>query len=178
MTVPQRFRRLFVICALPVHVWAAIVYLYDLPGLMLRMSTGDFLAHGAYTLAFALFESIVLAVLATLLTLRISPQRFPALEAGVLVSGLWLMIGRATPLFGRALQNMLPPSATVQAFKVLLVALPVGYAATLLALRRAFRRSEHAASRMDALRERFSTLVGLYVALDVIGLLDILVRNL
>lgn len=177
MTVLQRFRRLFVICALPVHVWAVIAYLYDLPGLMLRMPAADFLAHGAYVLVFALFESTVWAVLATLLSLRLSPRHLPAAEAVLLTGGIWLMAGRAIPLFSKALQGMLSPSATLQAFKVLLTAVPVGYAATLLVLRRAFRNPERATTRMDALRERLATLAGLYVALDAVALLEVLWRN-
>ncbi len=177
MTFIQRFRRLFAVCALPVHVWSALVYFYDLPGLMLRMPASDFLAHGAYLLVFAFFESAVWALLLTLATIRLSPHKFPSLEAVVLTSGVWLVLARSLPFAGPFLESAVPPAATLRAFETLLGLLAIGYIGALLAIQRSFRRGRGAA-RMASLQERLSTLVGMYAFLDLLGAVCILLRNL
>ncbi|GAB4527260.1 MAG: hypothetical protein Fur0018_12830 [Anaerolineales bacterium] len=177
MTFVQRFRRLFVPCALPVHLWAVLVYFYDLPGLMLRMSPADFLAHGAYVLAFALFESAALALFFTLFSLPFSSARLPALEVILLVCGAWLLIGRALPLVGQFLSGRLPPEMVLPAFKAMLVLLPVGLLASLLGIRGFFRRRVDASARAAALHERLSILMGAYLFVDMLSVGYILLRN-
>ncbi len=178
MTFPQRFRHLFVICALPVHLWAALVYFYDLPGLMLRMSMPDFLAHGAYVFAFALFESMVLTLALALLTLRLRPKKFPALDAVLLVCGLWLIGIRTLPIVAQFLQEHLPPGIVLFAFDALLVGILVGFVGALLGIRRFFRHRPGVTVRMRGLHERLSVLVGAYLFFDVLSVIYILLRNL
>jgi len=178
MTFFQRFARLFAVCAFPVHIWALMVYFYDLPGLMMRMSPSDYLAHGSYVLAFALLESALLTALCAALTGRLTPAGLPAAQGRLFISGTWLVFLHLLPKAGERLAAGLPARLVLPAFSALLVALPVSYAAALLGHHRWLRRTPHAHQRTRALVERLEVLMGLYLLLDCAALFNVLARNL
>ncbi len=178
MTFLQRFARFFSVCAFPVHVWALLVYFYDLPGLMMRMSPADYLAHGSYVLAFALLESVLLTGICAALAWRLTPAGLPAAQGRLFLSGAWLVFLHLLPKAGQALASRLPPALVLPAFSALLALLPLSYTAALLWHHHWMRHVPAAARRMRAFTERLEVLVGLYLLLDFAALFNVLARNL
>ena len=70
----NEYFQLFLICLLPVNIWAIITMMRRLPTLILLMSTANLLSVGAYILAFALLESVFVFGFIFLVSLMI-PKR-------------------------------------------------------------------------------------------------------
>lgn len=56
----KEYFQLFLICLLPVNVWAIITFMRRLPTLVLLMSAVHLVGVSAYILAFALLESVII----------------------------------------------------------------------------------------------------------------------
>ena len=66
--------RLFGVVSVPIHMWAWLIFLHDLPGNLLRLNTWQILAMLAYVLVYTLFESIVATLVLTLLVWLVPTQ--------------------------------------------------------------------------------------------------------
>lgn len=86
----------FTICAFPVHVWAIVIVMQEVPAWILRLSLWDMVGVISYSLALALRESIIiflgLCLLAFILPPWLLSKKFTASSAILLfVSAIWFI---------------------------------------------------------------------------------------
>jgi len=176
---------LFLMCALPLHIWTLILAFRDLPWLTDRTNAWDAFGVMSYGLIFALAESILLFLAFALLGMLIPKswepdRRIRLLSAFVLILSLWAMISQ---IF--FLANLRLPAA-VMAFLVssahpLRVIYAVLLALTgmsfLLPAWTALRRGRGLSVLGSAL-ERLSLLAVLYLVFDAAALVIVVIRNL
>ena len=109
-------------CAFPVHTWAILVLLRDMPALVLRANLWELIGVIAYTQALALLESIAIVVFLTfwavVLPARIFRNRFVS-QGTVLVwvSAAWVVGGHFDLIrpFGQPLLFLVLYSVSVAA---------------------------------------------------------------
>ncbi|NLE44267.1 MAG: hypothetical protein GX620_06065 [Chloroflexi bacterium] len=151
-----------------VHTWSIVNVLRETPALILRLSLWELLGVFAYTLAFALFESLLLPVALVILSMLLPASwfrtRFAAHGAAVvLVTAAWAVVAHYSPdasiLSGHALGIVLC---------TLSVALPLAFIHLKPAVARVAR----------SLAERATVLTWPYLLLDILGILIVLGRNL
>jgi hypothetical protein len=102
MTKPyswQGLLALFLICAIPLHVWTFILAFRDFSWVTARTNAWDAIGVLAYGLIFALLESIVIFLVVALVGLLIprywdEDRRIALLSALVLIMALWAIAGQ------------------------------------------------------------------------------------
>jgi len=87
----------FLIAVIPAHVQAILIFLYVLPGLLLRLEGWDIAGVFSYVLAGALLESILLLVLAMtaglLMPKRVFREKIISASSGfIILTQLWLFV--------------------------------------------------------------------------------------
>jgi len=94
------FRReallLFGVCSVLVHAWAFVMLLRELPAWLLRLSVSELVRVVAYTLSFALFESVLvwslLLVAAVVLPAKLFRERLVGIGVAItLLTTAWAM---------------------------------------------------------------------------------------
>ncbi len=176
---------LFLICALPLHVWTMILAFRDMSWVAERTNTWDAVGVFSYGLVFALAESLLLFLVFALLGFLISahwdPQwRVSALAVLVLMLSLWAIIEQlfyllVLPVPGFIIDFLVHsghPLRTLYAGVFALLALTIA-APVILVL-----RSRKAAAFVQAAIDRLSLLVMFYLLFDAVGLVIVVIRNL
>jgi hypothetical protein len=160
----------FAACAFPVHVWAIISMLWEFPAWILILTPWNMAGVIAYTLAFALLESLTilfgLLVLAIVLPGRWFRDSFVALSTmAVFVTTGWAILAHYNDV---ALQTWSIKSFLLWA-GVYLVSLGFSYALV--------QRFTKLGKLMVSLADRLLILAYLYLSLDVLSVAVIAVRN-
>ncbi len=172
-TYRDRFSRknlfaVFVACAFPVHVWAIISLLNQVPAWILRVNLWDLAGMIGLTLVFALVESLLVTagvvLLAALIPGRWFTERFVALSAAV----IWLT--SLVSMFAH-LQEPL-----VRSFLGVLIG--AAYLAALAASAWALTRYPRFGVALNGLLEKLAVLTAFYLTLDGIGLVIVILRNI
>ncbi len=167
---------LFTACAVPVHVWAILSGLREAPAWMVRLDAVDLVAVAAYTLAFALAESLLVWLLAAaaagLLPARLlGATGAQSASAFRLAWGSWLVL-----VSGLA-------SASLHWFPALLrppwpIALGLACLTCLAGGLLLLRRAPRLRLAVRGLLDRLVVLALAYVAVDLVGLAVVLARNI
>jgi hypothetical protein len=161
---------MFGVCAFPVHVWAIVNLLRELPAWLLRLSIWELIGVISYVLVFALVESVAflvaLLVLAALLPAKLLRDRFVAVGTMlVVITTAWAIAAHynadAIRLWG--LRQFALWGA------LYLVSVLVGWA---LVYR--FKRLQ---GIVVAVAERLVVLSAAYVVLDLLGVGIVVLRN-
>ena len=88
----------FSACIFPIHIWITIVFLYNFPSLILKASLWQILGVLAYSLVFALIESLLLfgflVLLVVILPRKVLRERFVHLGTllALVIAGLALLV--------------------------------------------------------------------------------------
>ncbi len=176
---------LFLMCALPLHIWTMILAFRDMSWVSQRTDTWDAVGVFSYGLVFALAESLLLFLVFALLGFLISahwdPQwRVSALAVLVFMLSLWAIIEQlfyllVLPIPGFIIDLLVHsghPLRTLYAGVFALVALTVAVPVVLVL------RSKKAAALVQAAIDRLSMLAMFYLLFDVIGLVIVVFRNI
>ena len=155
---PNRKEALLVMsaCIFPIHFWVTIVFLYNFPSLILKANIWQILGVLAYTLVFALFESLLLfgflALLAAVLPRRFFKERFVYLGTflALVIAGFALLVN--TQFMQESSWAWIPVIGLTGAGLFASLRRPVGDI------------------RQTALAERFSLIASLYFILDIFAL--------
>lgn len=88
---------LFIVCAIPIHIWSIVNAFREMPAWIIKMSMWEVLGVFAYTQAFALFETISIVFLLALLLFIlprfiVGEQVVPISMMIVLLVTIWLVI--------------------------------------------------------------------------------------
>jgi hypothetical protein len=168
---------LFAACTFPVHIWALLNLFRKVPAYILRLSAQELVGVSAYTLAFALLESLILLIfliaLSATLPSKYFRDRFVAQGAIlVLLISSWLI-----PVhYQRSILVALGVNPTQ--FLALIFLWVISFAILLSALSYLIRRSSAVESTIVKFVDRLTVLAGLYLLLDVTSVFTIIIRNL
>ena len=186
---PHRYTRwglltLFLIVALPIHLWTIILVLNDFSWIAERTNAWDAIGVGAYGMIYAFLESIVifliLAFLGFLLPKReLESKRIALLSMLFLITAMWAILGQLyfmlnfqipEPIFWFLVKSGHPLRIIYPSLFVL-----VGITAIIPSIW--IIRSEQAVKIIIELIERLKILSLFYLFFDVIALVVILIRN-
>jgi hypothetical protein len=176
---------LFLVCALPIHLWTLILAVKDFSWVAERTNTWDAIGVLSYGMVFAFLESLAVALAAVLLGFLVSrrgwdqDRRVALLSTLVLVAALWAILGQLYFLWEVSLPSPLlsflaasgHPVRILYAVALLLVA-PTVLLPTYLVL-----KSERAYRSVQDFTGRLATLSVLYLLLDAVCLVILLLRN-
>jgi hypothetical protein len=165
----------FASCSLPVHIWSVLTVLWVVPAWMPKMDWWELTGAVAYTLAFALLESLGLAALFALVAALV-----PAPVVRERFAGLGTMLAAVTVLWAfAAFSQAVSSSEGLPELEpgrfALLAVLYLALAATSGAL---VIRWDRLNARLVSLAERVSVLAYIYLFFDMLGLVVIAVRNI
>jgi hypothetical protein len=176
---------LFLMCAFPLHVWTLILSFNDFSWVAKRTNAWDAVGVIAYGLIFALLESVLVFLVASLAGLLIStkwaePRRIALLSAWVLILSAWAMVDQSHFLWGLAIPKIFMQLAAASDHPLrslyLIMLVPVLLTALLpvfLILQR-----ERVFSYIQSLFDRISLLTVFYLIFDAAGLVIVIIRNI
>ena len=175
---------MFLICALPLHIWTLFLGFRDFDWVTARTNSWDAVGVVSYGLLFTFFESLVVFIAAVLLGFLISSKwsekkRTALIGVMVIILSLWSIFNQT--YFLRAME----PSEQMIAFYIStgrpLVAL---YVTALLLVGLSFALPTYAILTSSKAEkavldgfERLSMLMILYLVFDIAALVIILIRN-
>ncbi len=171
------WRLLYATTAIPVHLWALLLFFYSLPSYLMRMNIWTMLGILAYVLALALLESILVSALLALIAL-VLPYRFfkqycvPQGVLTILLLTAWLIPAHFALVSTTG--TWLSPSLDALLPSAWLISLAGGLISGSLLL----RRRPGLARSLTSLAERFTLLSTVYLVLDLCGLAAVILRLL
>lgn len=176
---------LFLMCALPLHVWTMILAFRDLSWVADRTNAWDAVGVLSYGLVFALVESLlvfgVVALLGFLVSGHWAPRwRISLLTVLVLVLSLWAIAEQLYFLLNLSFPTVIVDFLmhTAHPFRVLQAGVVGLVSVTFLLPTVLMLRSGKAIRFVEGLIERLSLLTMFYLVFDVAGLVIVLIRNL
>lgn len=176
---------LFLMCALPLHIWTIILAFRDFDWITARTNSWDAVGVASYGLLFALFESIVIFALTALVGFLVSPlwdekRRIALLSLIVIIIAVWSMFNQAYFLNEWVTPEWLA-SLVVSTGRplVALYGLAFGVVFITVALPTfSILRSEKLHKGIQEAIERLSLLMLLYLFFDAAALVTIIIRNI
>jgi hypothetical protein len=177
----QKVLGVFSSVAFFVYSWSLLVFFWDIPSFVLRLSAAEIIGYAAYQLMFSLIETLAVTLFIAALGL-ILPSRF--LRDNLQVSGTalvfafaintWVFKERLGLIGWTAGSLAMEINAAVQLvmglWLISLFILPVSLVMA--------ARSSRVSRPIAAFVKNLSVLASLYVTLSVFGILVVIVRNL
>jgi hypothetical protein len=158
-------------CAFPIYVWAIIRLLNEIPAAILRFSIEELVGVIAYTLAFALLESLLvsaaLVLLAAILPRKLFLQHFvPIATVLIFISAVWfILLHQYDQTISQWGGRQFLPWLLLVAGSVLIPYLLV-------------QKSEKIRKIIVVFIARLSVLSYLYYFLSIVGIFIVMVRNI
>ena len=176
---------LFLICALPIHLWTLILAVKDFSWVSERTNAWDAIGVLSYGMVFAFVESLAVTLAAVLLGFLISRQweqgrRIALLSTLVLIAALWAMAGQLYFLWGISIPGTIlgflagtgHPVRILYAVGLALVTPTVLIPAYLVL------ESDRVFQAVQEFSGRLALLAGLYLLIDAVCLVILVARNL
>ncbi len=161
----------FAACVFPIHAWAILNVLREVPAWILRLTTWELIGVIAYTQAYALLESlvvlIILVVLGLLLPARLFRKKFIAYSTMlVLITTIWAVLAHYNDGYIRLMDflHFLPWLG------LYFLSIGIGY---LLVW-----RYDRVASSIQAILERIMVLSFIYVFIAIFSVFVVIFRNI
>lgn len=175
---------LFLMSALPLHIWTFILAFRDFEWISARTNSWDAVGVVAYGLIIALIESAILFLGMTLLGLFVSGKweerrRIALMSAVVILLSLWSIFNQSYFLAGMSTPAWLAnfviatgrPLVALYAMALFFTSLSFALPAYLIL------SSDKALGFMTELMDRLSLLMMLYLFFDVAALVIVVIRN-
>lgn len=176
---------LFLMCALPLHIWTIILAFRDFSWVMDRTNSWDAIGVMSYGLVFTFVESIAVFIAATALGVLISnkwqeKRRIALSSILIIVLSLWAM---ANHLYFLLETSLLPQMIGFfvgfdHPLRVLYVVILILVTPTFLVPVYFLLKSEKFFQFIQESIERLSLLMTLYLFLDLAALAVVLIRNI
>lgn len=176
---------LFLMTALPLHIWTFILAFRDFEWISTRTNSWDAVGVVAYGLIIALIESAILFLGMTLLGLFVSGKweerrRIALMSAVVILLSLWSIFNQSYFLAGMSTPAWLAnfviatgrPLVALYAMALFFTSLSFALPAYLIL------SSDKALGFMTELMDRLSLLMMLYLFFDVAALVIVVIRNI
>lgn len=176
---------LFLMTALPLHIWTFILVFRDFEWVSVRTNSWDAVGVVAYGLVITLFESAILFIGMTLLGLLVSGKweerrRIALMSAVVILLSLWSIFNQSYFFAGMSVPGWLTsfaiatgrPLVALYAMALFFTSLSFALPAYLILT------SDKALGFMTELMDRLSLLMMLYLFFDAAALVIVVIRNL
>ena len=164
--------QLFLVCSFPVHVWAYINLLNDMPSIQLEMGTWRILGVASYVLVFAFFESLFVFALIFLVSILL-PEKIFGIKF-VYVGSLFIFAATIPFLFIHLYSQWEIKSLSFEYWSALWTL--IGLAFFVFALYW-LNRSLKFQAILQSVIESLAVLSLFYISLDVLGFFLIILRN-
>jgi hypothetical protein len=169
----KTYFQLFLVCMLPVHIWAIIIFFRRLDSFTIFMNVAQMISIASYVLVYALLESLFIFALlfasSLLLPSRVGPESKLALGTTIaLVASAAAVLIHLDAIWKVTWLNQRQWTWLWAGVSLLLIAL----------ISLAVFKNERLESWFNALVERLSLLSMVYLAADILGLMVILYRQL
>jgi hypothetical protein len=162
----QGLNQLFVYCAFPIHVWALVNMFRDIPSWVLYLRAWEVVGMVAYTLSYALFETLIVFLIVVLVGLVV-PKRW-IVDRYIPLASLWLVeLAIMAIVFQHHIIRHLPKRNLVIGFGLILAL------SSLIPL-----RFPKFGKLLGWIADRLVILSFIYIIFDVIGLLVVILRNI
>lgn len=167
----QELAYIFAVCIFPVHVWLIINVLREVPAWILRLTTWDLVGVVAYSLVFALVESIlvflVILLLGVMTPARLIQGKFVALSTAlVFLTSLWFIVLHYN-------------NQIIEMRQVIPFALwGISYMLILLLAFFLIQRKEKVEELLNDFVKRLAVLSFVYFLMDVVSIVLVGIRNL
>lgn len=165
--------KLFLVCSIPIHIWAYINLFNDIPAMQLQMSIWRILSVASYVLAFALFESLLIFGLIFLICLLL-PERLFGVKLIHLVAIIVITVSILIS-FIHLYDYWEIDSLSFADWIVSWVLFGLFVTITLLFFLTRYKRVQKG---FQSVIDRLAILSLVYISLDILGLFVITVRNL
>ena len=162
----QEITQIFVYCAFPIHVWTIINMLRDVPSWAIYMRSGELISAVAYTLSFALFETLTVFLLVILIGL-IVPKHWIKDKFVPMSSVLLIELALMAIVLQFFIKSYLPK-------RILLLSYTAIIGLSIIVVPK-FPKIKVLVS---SLAKRLSLLTFIYIFTDIIGLLIVIARNI
>ena len=177
--------QLFLICALPLHIWAFLMALRDFGWVAARTYVWDAVGMVAYALVFALVETMGVFLIVILLGLLVPRRWEEELKLALigtlfLIVAVWSILGQVYSLFGHPLPvwaiDYLVQSG--HPFRIIWGAtlLVVGFSVILPAY--LILKLNKVKDLMVRMFDQITVLSAFYVLCDLVGIIIIVIRNI
>ncbi|MGB2964816.1 MAG: hypothetical protein WBB69_12605 [Anaerolineales bacterium] len=177
--------QIFVAAAFPLHVWAIILFLNDISWIAERTNVWDAIGVAGYGIVFSGLESILVWLIMVVIGL-VFLRKWAKNKRGALLCSLSLAI-MGGAILGQLLFFIPPPSSIMwggvlisnQNPRLLIngvIGLVIGSGTLFLAYCAVY--SEKFQSVLFKILDRLSPLMGLYLFLDLLGLIIVIIRNI
>jgi hypothetical protein len=160
---------LFLIGAFPIHIWAIVNLLHNIPALVLRLSAAELMGVIAYTLVFALFESVLLLIVLIIVSLLLPTAYF---KDKIVVRGFILVFLTSLWVIPVLLEWFV---LTDHQQGYLLWT--VFYFSILILLHLWLQKHADLETKISTFAERLAILSSIYVCLDALGVVIVVIRN-
>lgn len=165
--------KLFLVCSIPIHIWAYINLFNDIPAMQLQMSIWRILSVASYVLTFALFESLLIFGLIFLICLLL-PERLFGVKLIHLVAIIVITVSILIS-FIHLYDYWEIDSLSFADWIVSWVLFGLFVTITLLFFLTRYKRVQKG---FQSVIDRLAILSLVYISLDILGLFVITVRNL
>ena len=169
---PERKQLVYVFLAFAFasNVWALYDITQEIPAFILRMSLGELLGVISHSLVFSLIDSLfvffILVLLSVILPASWLRNRFMAIGSAIaILTAVWMMFFHLNNLIGT--RNI--AGITIWAVSYLIVLAVVYFF---------IQRSDKLNQGIANFIERLALLAGIYIVLDILGIIVIIVRNI
>jgi hypothetical protein len=161
----QELTQLFVLCAFPIHIWTIVNTLRDVPTWILYLNGWEVAGAFAYTLSFALFETVVLYIAILLLGMLV-PERWRGDQYVPLASVYLLELS----VMAGILQFFLVEGSALRG--LILTCVIILFLTPFLII-----KAKRLTGFVSAMAGRLSLLAYIYTFFDVVGLVIVIARN-
>jgi len=169
----SEYFRLFLVCAFPVHVWAYINLLNDMPSMVLEMGVWRILGVAAYVQVFALLESLFVFGLLLLISF-ILPERLFGVKF-VHIGAIFILTSSICFLFIHLYSQWDIKSLSFEYWLALCVL--IGLSLFFIAVYW-LTGNQRAQKLFQSGIESLAVLSLVYISLDMLGVVVIIIRNI
>lgn len=181
---------LFLVVAFPIHAWSIFMIMQDFQWVMERtVSVWDGIGYASYSLTFALFESIVIFIIVWLLSLLLpahwkSNKTIAGMSMVIISVSIWAILNQLfffyynTPFVGSIPQLFIGSDHPIRWFYAIVGAgflLVIGSIVFPIFL---INKNKKFTNTVLSVIDRLIILSGLYIVLDIAGIIVIIIRNL
>lgn len=161
----------FAVCVFPIHAWAILNVLREVPAWVLRLTSWELIGVIAYTQAYALVESlvllIILVVLGMLLPVRLYRNKFIAYSAMIVfITTFWTVLAH----YNDGQIRLMGLTQFLPWLGFYILSIGIGY---LLVW-----RYDRVASSIQAIVERIMVLSFIYVFIALLSVFVVIFRNI
>lgn len=161
----------FASCAFPIYVWAIANLLREVPALILRLGAWDLVGVIAYTLSFALIESVLVLIMLLLLSV-VFPAKFIR-DKFVVFSTVIVFIASIWFELAHIFDLVIWQEGEIKCISSAIILIPC-----ITGIYLAVLRSERVIIIIENLVERISVLMFFYLTVTLLFTLIMIIRNL